>query len=262
MFVIFDSVKNSLNAMVSKSLASDSDSERDVTINKIIEHLHQFEITCEDGVWRHLNELSANDKLKLKCRLGPDVDVLLDEAAEHYFSQKAVRLTELDWLYTDALIAYSNKVMVTKAESIGADIFSGAFAHGLRMLFDKRFGMGLMFIGGKLFTWGLIVAAIFVPLSVAEAESARPYALISLVVMIYLMLKKYKNDSDFMTYKLKTFDRIWAINRAYVLTSSKNIQWEVLAEELKRTRVEGVPWLPSLYTAVKNRVTPKLENMG
>jgi hypothetical protein len=177
---------------------------------------------------------------------------LIDTNAGYYFSQNEIRTKELDWFYTDLLIAYTFKRQVTDSESWIGEIFAGAFLHGFLKAMERQFLMALTLVLGKLLVWAIVGAAIVGPIIISSSEEKPGYMLISAVVLFHVLRAKYKKDSDYMALKLDAFKNVWAINRVYSLTSSERIHWDILEKELNFTREQGVKWLPSLYTAVKN----------
>lgn len=233
-----------------KEQISDLVDSHNEVIKEVISNLDNVSVICDKGTWRHLIGLSANDKLTYSKTFGESTADMINNAARHYFSQDVVRIQELDWFYVDVLIAYTNKRMVMLSESIGGDIFAGAFTHGLRMLFEKQVAMGAAFIIGKLLLWVLYAAAILIPLSI-KGEN---YWVISLAVSGYVLLENIQTNRDYMQLKIKTFERIWTISRVYTLTEYPDFYWDVLAKELDASRRDGIPWLSALDTAVKHRL--------
>lgn len=227
---------------------------RENAINKITEGLSELKGCGDGGNWRHIDELSvASNNLKTRSLFGNYPD-LVDMHAGYYFSQNEIRTKELDWFYADLLIAYTFKRQVTDSESWVADIFGGAFFHGFLKLMDKQFLMASMLVLGKLVMWAIVGAAIVVPVIIADSGKQPLYMVFSAVALFHVLRVKYKKDCDFMALKIEAFKNVWAINRVYSLTSSEHIHWDILGKELDSTREQGVKWLPSLYTAVKNVV--------
>lgn len=229
---------------------------RENAIEKIREGLSELQACGDGGTWSHLDDLSvASNKLKTKYFLVGNYFELVDTHAGYYFSQNEIRTKELDWVYTDLLIAYTFKRQVTDSEGWIAEIFAGAFFHGFLKLMEKQFLMAFTLVLGKLLMWVIVGAAIVVPIIIYGSEKDPLYMLFSAVVLFHVLRVKYKKDCDFMTLKIEAFKNVWAINRVYSLTSSEHIHWDILGKELDSTREQGVKWLPSLYTAVKNVTT-------
>lgn len=202
----------------------------------------------DSEVWEHKGFLSANDEVTTGS-----FPASLNTCAIQYFSQNAFEDSELDWFYVDALIANTNKNMVTLGESLAADQSAGAVTHGIFQIINGKYKMGLLFIVAKLLKLSIILAAVFFPLAMAESGQIQ-FAVLSLGAIGYVLVSLHNEKVEFSTIKDRTFKRIWCVNRVYSLTAENfNINWDLLAQELDDTRREGVPWLSGLDFAVKAR---------
>jgi len=226
--------------------------QRNKAIDNITEGLTELKLCCENGTWSHFNELSiTQNKLKIKYGFGVSIVDWLVKHSDYYFSQNEIRIEELDWLFTDMLIAYSFKRQIDDLESWVAEMCGGAFFYGFLKIIEKQYLAALALVVGKLLIWGIVGAAFLIPLAIADYGKSPLFILISAVVLFHVLRVKYKKDSDYMAIKMKAYESAWAINRVYSLTSTEHIHWDVLQKELDTTREQGVKWLPSLYTAVK-----------
>lgn len=239
--------------LTSHQQVQDAIYKRENTIKEIIDGLSELQAYGDGGNWSHLDGLSVvSNKLKSKCLLVDNYFELVDKHAGYYFSQNEIRTKELDWFHADMLIAYTFKRQVTDSEGWVGEIFAGAFLHGFLKAMERQFLMALTLVLGKLVVWAIVGAAIVGPIIISSTEKNPGFMLISAVVLFHVLRANYKKDSDYMALKLDAFKNFWAINRVYSLTSTEQIHWDILAKELDSTREQGVKWLPSLYTAVKN----------
>jgi hypothetical protein len=244
--VIIDELNNEIEHFRGGQIQlSDSETIRKSRIVGVIRGLEDLVGCTENGWWFHRAPLSTNDQLKY-------VDIqALNANATAYFSQSSLKREDLDWFYIDALIAYSNTAMVALGESLAGDQFSGAFVHGIRMLNQGRYGMGVAFIVGKLFKWLILIGAFVLPLSSADELQ---YSVLSLAAIGYVLVSTYTKNREYSCMKRKIFERIWDINQVYALTAdTSGIEWDLLGQTLEETRRRGVPWLSGLYVAVQNR---------
>ena len=202
------------------------------------------------GIWQHKSTLSANDDLS-SAEIAPE---FLNRAAIRYFSQSVVNHAVIDWFYIDALVAYSNKKMVAVGEALVADQFAGALTHGIRMLLDGKYWMGILMISAKLLKLIFILVVIFFPLSIADDGHA-VMSIISMGGVGYFLLSGHRAEQEYLAVKRKMFERIWSVNKVYaIIAENEEINWELLSRELSDARRQGVPLLSALDVAVNFRV--------
>lgn len=217
---------------------------------RIAENLDVIATYLEKGIWYHKGPLSANDDLT--TRNYPDE---LNSYANDYFKQSTVRTDELDWFFVDVLMASSNKLMIKQGESLLGDQFSGVMTHGIKMLMDGQYLMGLLMIGAKLIKLFILLLIVFFPLSIAY-DGHPGVAVLSLGGIGYFLLSGHRLDQEYSAMKKSMFDRLWHVNRVYSLLASEHkINWSLLERELNDTRRMGVMWASPLDTAVKFRKT-------
>lgn len=236
---------------------ADEDGAPDDATERIKEGLSFLHGCTDNGTWWHLPELSLMKMTKLReTYITWKYADLIDQHASYYFSQKRIRTKELDWLYADLLIAYTFQKYASDAQNWMAEMFGGAFFHGFFKIMEGRFLMGLTLIGGKALLWLIVAAGIILPIVIAVSEKNPIIGLVSVVFVFHVLHAKYTKDKASLALKIEIFKNFWAINRIYLLTSSVNVNWDILGKELDSTRAQGIPWLPSLYTAVRGRSEP------
>jgi hypothetical protein len=141
--------------------------------------------------------------------------------------------------------------MVETNEQLAGDQFAGVFIHGFRMLLDGQFGMGTLFIVGKTLKWMVLLALISLPFINPSDNGS---LLLGLAAVAYVLSSGYLSNREYAAMKARAFERIWATNRAYSLVEfPEHADWNLLAREIADTRSHGVPWLPALEIAVRNR---------
>lgn len=242
-----------------EQLAKSAEREREKSGSSNVDYLNKLRIAenlsvignyFEKGIWYHKGPLSANDELT--TRSYPDS---LNSCADNYFKQIKVRTDELDWFFVDVLIASSNKLMIKQGESLLGDQFSGVMTHGIKMILDGKYLMGLLMIGAKLVKLLILLLIVFFPISIAS-DGNPGVAVLSLGGIGYFLLSGHRSDQEYSAMKKSMFDRLWHVNRVYSLLASEyKINWSLLERELNDTRRLGVIWASALDTAVKFRVT-------
>lgn len=202
------------------------------------------------GVWQHRELLSIND-FNLPGVAYSD----LNEAAMNYFSSGKIRHDDLDWFYVDILIAYSNRRMVERSESLVADETSGEFSTGVKALIDGRYSLAALLLGYKLLKVSALLCAVFGPLFFASQEAPQ-FMVLSLGAIGYYLISVFFGSAQYKAKKHIFFERIWTINQIYLLVGDfrQKIDWKILEKEIARGRVSGVPWLSALDFAINTRL--------
>jgi hypothetical protein len=242
-----------------EQLAKSAESDREKSGSSDVDYLNKLRIAenlgviatyLDKGIWHHKGPLSTNDELT--TRKYPND---LNGYANSYFRQSTVRTDELDWFFVDVLMASSNKLMIEQGESLLGDQFSGVMTHGVKMLLDGKYVIGLLMIGTKLIKILTLLLIIFFPLSIAY--DGYPFvAVLSLGGIGYFLLSGHRSNLEYSAMKKSMFDRLWHVNRVYSLLANEHkINWGLLERELNDTRRMGVMWVSSLDTAVKFRKT-------
>lgn len=235
-----------LKSIGSRPCDSRADSSVGNVFEKLASDLEGIVWLTDGGAWEHKAPLSINDK----GPLGRNTNSL-EIAAIFYFSQQEIQRADLDWLYVDLLIFYSNKRMEQMGEKLAGDQFAGTVTHGIQMLVDGRYLMGTLFVIAKAVKWLTLLGLVSLPLfNPGDTGSV----VLAIGAIAYILSSGYVMKQEFASSKTLAFERIWAANRVYsIVQQGVPMNWQLLAQELIETRKMGVPWLSAIDVAVRAR---------
>ncbi len=242
---------------IAKELGVEEDSyEVDEQVTKRegeIEDLQRMLYTVENCVgkehWHHLNNL-ADDKDEAFKTLSESAAATVNIDAERYFLHSNMRLNEVDWLYVDLLIALTYKKMYTEGAVNIANISMPGYMNGVELIADGKYVQFSIKLLWWLAKW-LMLLILLAVLFFNEGSNQAMYTAIGVGIVGYLIFARYKKRKLCTNLIVELQQKLAPIKKAYALTATANIHYDVLRKEIDDASSKGIEWLSSLYTATK-----------
>ena len=201
--------------------------------------------------WTHLDNLTDEEENK-KFKLHIEYVDGVNERADYYFSQNALRTEELDWLFTDYLIVGSyKKLEADMTEVLLKDLKQSSLFNSIMNFASGKSVVGLFEMVWFLAKW-ILILGLFGIFLLGTTESPI-FGVFALAMVGYFFYKRQGMKKHY-TEMMKVWQpKIDLIKKVYSLTSTSKIHWDVLSEEITDSRRNGVEWCTTLFTAIKNR---------
>jgi len=167
--------------------------------------------------------------------------------ADKYFSSSPLRSKSLDWFFVDVLIISAYVKLFYEYQR---DLFPKNF----KLKTIRRslmYWLAVWYSITWLFKWLFIIGLVGL---FAVIGLEHPAALVVSAGIVGLVIYYKERKRRLMKPVVMHYcSNMLLVQRVYELTSTPNINWDVLESELEDTRKKGIGWHSALYSAIKSR---------
>jgi hypothetical protein len=197
----------------------------------------------QDGQnWAHIDLENEGNAFDDFC-FGPETNLIADS----YFSESRLQSRLLDWFLVDGLIASLYKKVRFELMRLATPKLYELTTVSRSKMYWLIGWYALSFVA----KWALLL--VLVGGTFALGFEHRAWFFVSAFLIFVVIYRRRIKGKALEPFVKDLLHKVGLIKRVYTLTSTPNIDWQVLKNELDETRRQGIEWPSALYAAVRRR---------